>query len=395
MTCGRCGQDETKCGECWKTAATGGRGRKMAERNHVLIQGLLRSGIPLDEVVEKHKLKINRSKRHSNLVQFKYDQIESDLSSLLVRQCRGLILDEKDNWEIVARPFDKFFNYGESEAATIDWKTARVLEKLDGTCCFLYYYQGWHVATLGSCDASGPVGGYNMTFADLFWEAFFEKKYVVPETIWSGVTFIFELMTPYNRVVVPHKENNLILLGARVAEGSESSVVGTQGAHGYDTVQEFVLNSIDAIAETFVTMEPTAQEGYVVVDGKYNRIKVKHPGYVRIHQMKDSFTIKNIVDCVRNGEDIEFLNYFPEHKDVVNMVKESFMRLIDNCLDWWALTEHITNQKAFAEQVKDLPISGILFAVRNGKRKSIIDALQQMHLDNLVDMLEVKHGKAA
>lgn len=54
-------------------------------RNYTLLQGLLRSGVKVAEIVEKYKLHISRSKRHPNLIQFKYDQIESDLSDTLVQ----------------------------------------------------------------------------------------------------------------------------------------------------------------------------------------------------------------------------------------------------------------------------------------------------------------------
>lgn len=369
----------------------------MTNRNHTLLQGLLRSGITVAEVVEKYHLRISRNKRHPSLIQFKYDQIDSDLNDPLVRQCRGIILDESDNWEIIARPFDKFFNYGEPGAAEIDWRTARVLEKLDGTCCILYYYQGWHVATLGSCDASGPVGALDMTFHDLFWSTFTDKGYVVPDLMWSGVTFIFELTTPYNRVVVPHAESDLKLIGARIASGDESciSAVGNGGNAAFEVVKSFpgslTMNDLQA---SFNTMEPTAQEGYVVVDANYNRIKVKHPGYVRIHHLKDSFTLRNIVECVRNGEDVEFINYFPEHAHIVTMVKDSFFKLITDCTDVWLLTEGIKKQKDFAQAIEGFAFKGVLFAVRNGKRQSFVDALQQMHIDSLINLLEVE-DKAA
>lgn len=384
MICGRCKQNEDKCGKCWQTAALGAS--MTVPRNHTLLQGLLRDGVTVAEAIEKYKLRVTRHKKHSNLVQFKYDQIDSDLNDQLVRQCRGIIMDEDDNWEIVARPFDKFFNHGEALASPIDWKTARVQEKLDGTCCVLYYYEGWQVATLGSCDASGSVGPYEMTFADLFWRTFQDVGYKVPHTMWSGVTFIFELTTPYNRVVVNHGHSDLILLGSRTPNGQEASLKDS----GFRCVKDFELHNLPAIEATFEGIDPTLQEGYVVVDGNYNRIKVKHPGYVRIHHMKDSFTLRNIVDCVRNGEDIEFLNYFPEHANIVTMIKDSFFALIQECTDVWHLSCHHVEQKDFAMAVKDFPFSGVLFAVRNGKKNSITHALQEMNIDSLIDLLEVK-----
>jgi hypothetical protein len=358
----------------------------MADKvNHTILQGLLRSGIKLETALEKYHLHASWSKRHPHLVQIKYDQIESDFSDPLVRQCRGIIYDSNDNWEIVARPFDKFFNYGEPEAAKIDWSTAKVLEKLDGTCCILYFYDGWHVATLGSCDASGTVGDHNFTFAQLFWATFQDKGYHLPDQMWSGVTFIFELMTPDNRIVVPHKDRDLKLLGARIANGSESSV---NPASGFEPVPSYNYGNLETLIASFASINPLQQEGYVVVDGNYNRIKVKHPGYVRIHQMKDQFTLKNIVNCVRNGEAVEFINYFPEHKDLVLQIKDSVFKLIDDCNEVYESTKDIGLQKTFALEVKDFPFSGILFAVRNGRQPSIVAAIQHMHIDNLVALLE-------
>lgn len=66
-----------------------------------------------------------------NLVMFKYSQVDSDMSIKLVQECRGLILDE-DTKEIVSYPFNKFFNFGEPNAAKIDWASARIGQKIDG-----------------------------------------------------------------------------------------------------------------------------------------------------------------------------------------------------------------------------------------------------------------------
>ena len=70
-----------------------------------------------------------------NLVLLKYDQLNSDLGNDIVQECRGLILDS-DTFDIVSYPFNKFFNYGESHAATIDWASAYVTQKLDGCVSF-------------------------------------------------------------------------------------------------------------------------------------------------------------------------------------------------------------------------------------------------------------------
>lgn len=77
----------------------------------------------------------------------------------LVQLSRGLVLDASNNWNIVAFPYEKFFNFGESGAATLDWnRPVWVAEKTDGTLCTLYYHESkWCVATSGIPDAGGKL----------------------------------------------------------------------------------------------------------------------------------------------------------------------------------------------------------------------------------------------
>jgi tRNA splicing ligase len=71
------------------------------------------------------------------------DQIDSPMSNSIVQDARGTILDESADWQIVAFPFRKFFNVGESNAATIKWDSGvKVMEKLDGSLMIMYHYKG-------------------------------------------------------------------------------------------------------------------------------------------------------------------------------------------------------------------------------------------------------------
>ena len=180
----------------------------------IVIQELLRTGREsLDELVARFKLLIKRHPKWPNLVQFRYDMLESDMSLPLVQQCRGLILDEATNWTVVARPFDKFWNEGEGHAACIDWNTARVQEKIDGTLIILYWYaEQWNAATLGMPDAGGQVDANDFTFADLFWRTFKHDPILDNR---HDLTLLFELTSPYNRIVVRHAEPKVTLIGVR------------------------------------------------------------------------------------------------------------------------------------------------------------------------------------
>jgi len=88
-------------------------------------------------------------KRDGGYILFMYSQIDSDFGNPIVRECRGLISLE-ETLRPVCVPFFKFFNAQEGHASKIDWSTARVLEKLDGSIIKLWFFDGWHVSTNGT-----------------------------------------------------------------------------------------------------------------------------------------------------------------------------------------------------------------------------------------------------
>jgi hypothetical protein len=360
------------------------------------LRKLLRKAGVLKETAEsvaaELKLHISRHAKYPNLIQFKYDMIEADFNNPAVREARGCILDENNHWEIIARPFDKFFNIGEGLAAPIDWTTAKVQEKLDGSLIIMYFYDGkWQVATSGTCDASGNVNGLNFDFAELFWETFRNSNLVVPPASDDLLTFMFELMTPYNRVVVNHKKSFLRLIGVRSKYGKEYPVEDFSWL--CPTVQSFPLQSFEQIAESFKTMNPLTQEGYVVVDDNFNRVKVKHPGYIALHRAKDGFGPKAFVETVRMGETDEFLlalKEFPEWEQPYLEIKGRYDKLVDEIESKYATIKHIENQKEFALQATQYPYSGALFMIRKGKVKSAKEFLSKVSVDHVVDALHAR-----
>lgn len=88
----------------------------------------------LEKLTEEFAIKVRRHSKYPNLVGLVYCQIDSPKLHPIVRECRGLILDETNNWSVVAYPFFRFFNYEEGGADKIDWNTATTYTKLDGCC---------------------------------------------------------------------------------------------------------------------------------------------------------------------------------------------------------------------------------------------------------------------
>lgn len=361
-----------------------------------LPQKFLRGGATLDDLAMTFGIRARRGIEHPNLVSLKYDQISSPMSSELVHQARGLILDEADNWRLVARPFRKFFNYGEPLAATIDWPTARVQEKLDGTCCILYHYKGkWNVGTLGVPDASGEVEGgvTGWSFRDLFWWVWNILGYKIPNKQWENWTFIFELCTPFNRVVVRHESNRIVFISACALDG-EAEMLGSEEfpvhMYGWEAVKEFPLDKIKDIHATFQKLDPLDMEGYVVVDSNLNRVKVKHPGYVALHHLRgNGYGPRRILEVVRKGQYAEVLASFPEWTDDFTVMIARLADLTAHLEAEYERLKDIPLQKAFALEALKTRLPGALFAVRSGKVLSIRDFLSNMNIDSLLVTLEI------
>jgi hypothetical protein len=167
---------------------------------------------------EPYCLKI---KEDGDYVMFSYDQIRSDFSYTIVREARGIIF-RKGQWEIpVCWAFNKFGNYGESYVPNIDWATSFVTEKVDGSLMKMWYDAGsWHVSTNGTIDAFKAEMSDMMypSFGDYFDDTL-RKYYPNTDDFLAGLkkdlTYMFELVGPYNRVVVPYKESAIYFLGAR------------------------------------------------------------------------------------------------------------------------------------------------------------------------------------
>jgi hypothetical protein len=354
------------------------------------VQEYLRGGGKLEELTEKYSIKTRRHSTFPNLVCLKYDQISSDFTQEIVRECRGLVLDEADDWRVVSMAFSKFMNHGQAGADDIDWSTARVQEKVDGSLCAMYFYRnGWHVATTGTPDASGDVNGFGTTFAKLFWGVYPPRE---PPVEAEGYTFVFELTGPMNRIVVPHAKTSLTLLACRrlcdLQEIPPDEAVCLLNIDGLvPVVRSFPLGNVEDIIASFADISPLSQEGYVVVDGAYRRIKVKHPGYVALHHAKDGLSQKAIVDIARSGEVPEVMTAFPELAPMLDDARDRLAALVGQVEADYARLAHHAEQKAFAAEALKTKCSAALFQIRAKKTPGAAHFFAGMQLDRLMDLL--------
>jgi len=354
----------------------------------------------ITKAINDFKLK---SKEYENKILLKYDQLTSPTLMGLpeMQDCRGLIL-EKGTWKVMSLAFRKFFNAEEGNAAKIDWNTAHVLEKLDGTLIQVYWdwhKDEWFAGTTGTAEGEGEVNNkMGTTFNDLFWNTL-ETKYELSKDLWFKLhnkkyCYVFELTTPYNIVVKPHAESSATLLSIRelgaLTELSYNDLVLYAETMDLPVVKSFDLNAKDvgALLRTFEGM-PWSDEGYVVVDANFNRIKIKNPAYVAVHHLKGKTAEHNIITIVKTNEIEEFASTFPERKDELYRLKENYDKLTVRLNDVWSelslrKPKNITKQeqKRYAEAVfevcgkEDLKqFTGLYFGLAQYKVNSVEEFL--------------------
>jgi hypothetical protein len=337
------------------------------------------------------------SKQHNqypNLYQFTYDQIESSKikDHPIVRESRGIILDRDASWSVVARPFDRFFNWGENVTeVNFDWSSFVAQEKIDGSLMILYNYLGkWNVATKGSPDANGTIGDNSFTFAELFWETFKQQMYSVSD-LDPRNTYMFELTSKYNRVVTSqlNNEGKLTLIGVRDNNTGQEFPVSLY-KDIFDVVRSYDMNTIDEILIAAKELDPSKQEGFVLVDKNYNRIKVKSEKYVLIHHLNSGNVRRSLLNLWKSGDSEELLSYHTEFRNEFNNLDASIHLLCQEIDNGWSMTKHIIDRKEFALTVNQYykHISSALFMKKDNKLKNTIDYFKNMDIKKLEKILD-------
>lgn len=316
---------------------------------------------------DPYNLRISKDQDYAIL---SYDQIKSDFSQEIVQQCRGIIIDI-NSLTIKCLPFFKFWNYKDYYAADIHWPTARVQEKLDGSIIKLWWDRDhWWVSTNGvidaqKCDLFNDLNDLNRTYYDLFNEAAVECLDYA--RLSKGCTYIFELVSPFNRVVVPYKETKIYHIGTRDNRSFEELDVDI----GVPKPKSYRFNSLAEVMDCAKKL-PFSEEGYVVVDGYWNRVKIKSPAYVSVHHLSNNGRVnkKRIIELIMINEHEEFLTYFPEYKEHVDNVLydiNNFFKKIEEDIEKFMSKEYI-DRKAFAlDVVANSVHQGILFSIKDGK----------------------------
>ncbi|MDG4863654.1 RNA ligase [Streptomyces sp. T-3] len=210
----------------------------------------------------------------------------------VTRQCRGLVVDE--NGRILARPYAKFFNFSEHPEGTFGLDDPVVVtDKLDGSLGILYPVPegGYAVATRGSFASDQAL------HATKVWQ----ERYAATAEIKPGVTYLFEIIFPENRIVCDYgKLDDLVLLGG-VDMVTGAPVPADELPWPGPRVDTF---DFATLAEALAAPPRAGAEGLVLRFPGHNHtmIKIKQDDYVALHRIVTGLNARIVWERLGAGD---------------------------------------------------------------------------------------------
>lgn len=257
------------------------------------------------------------------LVGFKYSR-ETTYSSnwnKITLAARGVTFDSVTG-EIVARPFRKFFNFG--ELVTVEGINTtlckklpkeylpnlnghfRVMDKLDGFLAITFfnpYTQKWQIKTSGSFHADQSN-----------WAQSWFDEHVCSDKMKTGNTYLFEGIWEGDKHVVKYDFNELRLLAVIPNEtGIEvplDEIIKTADELGVKMAEVKSYNDFNEMVKD-VSNYPATLEGVVVTFDNGYKCKVKGNEYCEMFKILNNLTEREVYMRYDPVKDIVYANVNP------------------------------------------------------------------------------------
>lgn len=211
---------------------------------------------------------------------------------------RGIVL--RDTGEVVARPWRKFFNLNERHGVLADDlplnETPELAEKVDGSLIIAFHDgERWRCVTKGSWDS--PQAKWAQEWIDA------PESLAVRTRLRQDTTYLFELVAPWNRIVLPYATADMILLGTVNRESGDDcsyAAAAETAAHLGVTPVGFRRAPLAS-----VNMDDPAvkdAEGFVVRYSSGLRLKMKYATYVLLHKVVTGLSVKGVWERLCAGD---------------------------------------------------------------------------------------------
>ncbi|MBM3178756.1 MAG: hypothetical protein FJZ86_00210 [Chloroflexi bacterium] len=207
------------------------------------------------------------------------------------RVSRGLIVHAVTG-EIVARAFDKFYNWLQNGEKT-HGHIVSITEKMDGSLGILYRLNGEHrISTRGNFHSDQAE-----------WATKFLHEHYNLDDLPDELTLLFEIVYPENRVIVDYKGREDIVLiaarnrftGAYLPFFPDLQLLADK--YGFPLPKVYSFNNITEIIALTGKLDKD-EEGFVVEFSDGQRFKFKGDKYLELHRLVFSLSFKNTLQAI-------------------------------------------------------------------------------------------------
>ena len=277
----------------------------------------------------------------------------------LTMAARGLVL--RDNGDVVARPWPKFFNLGERPDDKLPAETPELSKKYDGSLLIVFFDAvRWRAVTRGCWD--NPQTQYATKWLEQY-----------GERLQTRYTYLFELVAPWNRIVVHYPKDDMILLGIvdpktgedwSYAETRQEAVRQGLSPVEFDVKPIESLNLEDPLIKN--------EEGFVARFSNGYRVKLKYRQYLYLHKIVTGLSIKGIWEILATGNKPdfsavpdEFLGWYTKQAAKIQAKYDGL--LADAVAAFQRIGKRDTRKDYALEYTKHGEMAGALFRLLDGK----------------------------
>lgn len=292
-------------------------------------------------------------------------------------KCRGIVID-RDTEEIVARPFEKFHNYGSTVVPGLTPADNSVFasqpiiwEKMDGFMVTAFFYRDeWHAASKAS---------FHSIHAKWATAELRRRVGTNPTAFPAGYTPVFEGLHPDLRIVVDYgKQKELVLLALihneTGAEQSPGYLKIYARDNGFDTPELVDMTWQRAAEETLqqYTDALGTEEGFVLTWYADSmppfRLKMKFIDYLRLHRMVCGVSPKRVWEVLAGDQTTELQEYLNNSTPWFSKFVQKWIRVMTN--EYQALLLQANNVYDAAKETVRVKVGQTPYANMGEERKA-------------------------
>lgn len=259
----------------------------------------------------------------------------------IIRECNGLIM-EKDTFKIICYTFNKCLE-DSSLDESLDTDNLYVEPALEGTLMRLYYYNNkWNISTKKCIDASKSKWLSEKSFYDLFLECL--GNYNIDENLTTTNCYSFILTHPENNIVIKYSNPQLYHISTRdlLNLNEIDATIGIVKLNRQSVEKEYLPILIGQLLND----SNLSYEGYILIDTKYNRQKLKTFIYKKARDIWGN-TNNRFMRFLELRKDLnmlnEYLTYYPCDKDNFINYEDKISYLANDILKYYML-KHVNKE---------------------------------------------------